>query len=98
MRTYNADEWQSVREAGKGAFLLKHGFLGRGLPLGLVMGVALEGLVGSGDFQAAVQGFEFWGRTLFAVAVFTASGCISSLANWSVHERRHAGAGDSAAR
>ena len=91
MRTYDAEEWKDVREKGKGAFLLKHGFLGRGLPLGLVMGVALEGLVGSGDFSEAPQSLEFWGRTFFAVAVFTASGCIASLANWSMHERRHAG-------
>jgi hypothetical protein len=31
---------------------------------------------------------RFLGRLLLAVAVFSASGCISALANWRVHERR----------
>jgi hypothetical protein len=88
VRAYREDEWQRVREQGEGIFLLRHGFLGRGLPLGLIVAAAVELSLG-GSFPGALGEPGFWGRLAFAVAVFTVSGCVASHYNWRVHERRY---------
>ena len=87
MRSFAKEEWEKVRAEGKQAFLFKNGFLGRGLPLGAVMAVAVEALRG-GAFPDVFATLEFYGLLAFTVAVFTASGCIASNANWALHERR----------
>lgn len=81
-----------MRERGEGAFLLRHGFLGRGLPLGLIVAVAVELSLGA-SFPEALREPGFWGRLAFAVAVFTVSGCVASHYNWRVHERRYGAEG-----
>lgn len=95
MRAYRENEWKQVRERGEAAFLLRYGFLGRGLPLGVIVALAIELSLGGG-FPDAFGEPAFWGRLLFAVAVFTASGCVASHYNWKVHERRYGGAGEGA--
>lgn len=87
MRVYREDEWKQVRERGEGVFLLRHGFLGRGLPLGLIVGLAVEASLG-GSFPEAFRELAFWGRVAFAVAVFTVSGSVAAHYNWRAHERR----------
>jgi hypothetical protein len=89
MRVFRPDEWPSVRARGKGAFLLRYGFLARGLPLGaLVAGVIEAGL--GGVFPAALWSPPFLGRLLLCVAVFSVTGCINANVNWNAHERREA--------
>ncbi|MDX1648677.1 MAG: hypothetical protein R3263_02375 [Myxococcota bacterium] len=98
MRAYREDEWKRIRERGEAAFLLRHGLLGRGLPLGVIVAVAVELSLG-GTFPEALREPGFWGRLLFAVAVFTVSGSVASHYNWKVHERRYGeGADGSGAR
>lgn len=88
MRAYREEEWSRIRERGKPAFLIRHGFLGRGLPLGLIVALAIEATVG-GSFPESLREPGFWGRLLFAVAVFTTSGCVTAHFHWRLHERRH---------
>lgn len=71
-------------------FLLRYGFLGRGLPLGLITSMAISVYQGS-DFPEMFQTLEYYGLLVFCVAVFTASGSLAANANWMVHERRHGG-------
>lgn len=89
MRSYAAEDWARVRAKGRGAYLLRNGFLGRGLPLGAVMAVAVEAMRG-GTFPEALATPRFYLLLLFTVAVFTVSGCIAAWASWNLHERRHA--------
>lgn len=90
MRTWQADEWREVREKGRGAFLFRYGFLGRGLPLGVVAAIAIESARG-GPIPEALTGTPFLALLFFCVAVMTASGCFAAHFNWNLHERRHAG-------
>ncbi|MEN8161174.1 MAG: hypothetical protein ABFS41_13970 [Myxococcota bacterium] len=90
MRSWQAEEWREVRDKGKGAFLLRYGFLGRGLPLGVVIAIAIESALGS-PMPDALTSEAFLARLFFCIAVMTASGCFSAHVNWNLHERRHAG-------
>lgn len=90
MRSWSAAEWPAVRARGKNDFLLRYGFMRRGLPLGLVVALALEGGFG-GELPEALWSAMFLLRLVLCVAVFTLSGCISASAAWNVHERRSAG-------
>jgi hypothetical protein len=90
MRSWRADEWPSVRARGKTDFLLRYGFLGRGLPLGVLAAVAIEGWLG-GEFPDALWSAPFLLRLLLSVAVLTLSGCIGANLNWNLHEKRFAG-------
>ena len=93
MQTFDEKEWAQVREGGKMPFLLRHGFLGRGLPLGVITSIAITAYNGSG-FPEMLQSLEYYGMLVFCVAVFTTSGAIAANANWTVHERRHARSGE----
>lgn len=88
MRVYSNDEWTKVRGEGKRAFLLKNGFLGRGIPLGLLVSIGVEAYRG-GQFPEALQTPEYWSLALMCVVVFTVSGCITANASWGLHEKRH---------
>jgi hypothetical protein len=89
VRVWRADEWQKVRAKGKGSFLLRYGFLGRGLPLGVVAALAIEGALGS-PFPDALGSGPFLARLAFCIGVMTASGCVAANFNWNLHEKRHA--------
>ena len=89
MRTWQAEEWREVRAKGKRAFLIRYGFLGRGLPLGVVIAIAIESALGS-PMPDALTSSPFLARLFFSVAVMTASGCFSAHFNWNLHERRYA--------
>jgi hypothetical protein len=55
--------------------------------MGLVVMLAIE-LVSGGSLPESLATWRFAGRALFAVAIFTASGCISAAVNWGIQERR----------
>ncbi len=79
-----------MRARGKSAFLFRYGFLGRGLPLGALVAVAIEGALG-GEFPGALWSAPFLLRLVFSVAVLTLSGCIRANFNWNLQEKRFAG-------
>lgn len=89
MRTYDEEAWTRVRARGRGAFLLRTGVLGRGLPMGVVTALAIQVYLG-GPLPDAFLAWTFAGRLLLAVAVFSVSGCVAANANWNLHERRYA--------
>jgi hypothetical protein len=92
MRTWRADEWQNVRARGKTNFLIRYGFLGRGLPLGALVAVAIEAALGS-PWPDALWGAPFLTRLVALVAVFSASGCVRANFQWNLYEKRYADAG-----
>jgi hypothetical protein len=89
MRTWRAEEWPAVRARGKGAFLLRYGVLGRGLPLGALAAIAIEAALGH-PFPETLWSTSFFARLLFCVAVLSASGCVEASFNWSMHEKHYA--------
>ena len=90
MRSWTAAEWPAVRARGKNDFLLRYGFLRRGLPLGVVVALAIEGGLG-GQFPDALWNASFLLKLVFSVAVLTLTGCISASLTWNLQERRFAG-------
>jgi len=88
MRAWRAEQWQEVRARGKRDFLFRYGFLGRGLPLGALAAVAIEGALGR-PFPDALLSTSFLVRLVFCVAVMTVSGCVAASFNWNLHEKRH---------
>jgi hypothetical protein len=88
MRLHSKEEWEKVRAKGRGWYLVRYGVVGRGIPMGIVVALLIELWDPSGAMPDALLETRFLGRLLLAVAVFAASGCISALANWRVHERR----------
>jgi hypothetical protein len=89
MRVFRPDEWPGVRASGKRAFLFRYGFLGRGLPLGVLVALVIEAGLG-GVFPGALWSPSFLGRLLLCVAVFSVTGCINANVNWNAHEKREA--------
>jgi hypothetical protein len=88
VRSWQAEEWGAVRAKGRGAFLFRYGFLGRGLPLGTVAAIAIESVRG-GPLPDALTTTPFFTLLFFCVAVMTASGCFAAHFNWNLHERRY---------
>ena len=88
MRLHSKDDWAKIRALGRGRYLFRYGVVGRGIPMGILVALLIELLDPSGPMPDALLETRFLGRLLLAVAVFAASGCISALANWRVHERR----------
>ena len=89
MQSWSANEWNSVRARGRNAFLFRYGVIGRGLPLGALCAVAIEGALG-GAFPAALWSSSFLLRLIALAAVFSVSGCLRANINWNLHERKHA--------
>lgn len=88
MRLHSREDWAKIRTLGRGRYLFRYGVAGRGIPMGIVVALLIELWDPSGAMPDALLEARFLGRLLLAVAVFSASGCISALANWRVHERR----------
>lgn len=80
-------DWEKIRARGKVRFVLLSGVVGRGLPMGLVIVLAIELLTGEPIPQSLVS-WRFVLRTLLAVALFSVSGCISAAAAWRLAEKR----------
>ena len=89
MKVFRADEWPAVRARGKQAFLLRYGFLGRGLPLGILVALVIEAGFG-GTFPATLSSPSFLWRLLLCVTGFSVTGCINANVSWNAHEKRQA--------
>ncbi len=87
MPSWRADEWVRVRARGKTAFLARYGFLQRGLPFGVLLGVLIEAALGSA-FPEALRTPLFWGRLLALVALFSLTGCMRANVTWNAYEKR----------
>jgi len=88
LRIDRIEDWYRVRAAGKARFVLLSG-LARGIPMGLAVMILIE-LFAGGAFPESLATGRFAWRALLAVAIFTASGCVSAVFNWGVFERRFA--------
>jgi hypothetical protein len=87
MRLSNRDEWDRVRVRGRARYLVLTGVVQRGLPMGVVVALAVEVLTGRPVPDSLVSArFVF---TVFAgVALFSLSGCIRAATQWRLAERR----------
>lgn len=88
MRIDRIEDWYRVRAAGKARFVLLSG-IARGIPMGLAVMILIE-LFAGGPFPESLASWRFAWRALLAVAIFTASGCVSAALSWGVFERRFA--------
>ena len=93
MRIHGEEEWAKLEAEGRERYLLRYGVIARGIPMGLVVALLIELWDPSGAMPDALLEPRFLGRLLLAIAVFSASGCISALANWRLHQRRFGGRG-----
>ena len=87
MRSFAPAEWAHVRARGKRAFLIRYGIVGRGLPLGILIAIAIEASLG-GSLPGAFVKPEFLGRLLLCIGVFSATGCLNANVSWNENERR----------
>ena len=63
---------------------VSHGFLGRGLPLGVLVAVVIELALGHA-FPEALRAPVFWVRLAALVALFTATGCLRAQVTWNAY-------------
>ena len=89
MRLHSREDWARIRELGRGRYLFRYGVLARGIPMGIVVSLLIELFDPSGAMPDVLLEPRFLMRLLLAVAVFAASGCVTALANWRLHERRY---------
>jgi hypothetical protein len=87
MRVRQREQWQRIRSKGRARFVFVSGVVGRGLPVGLAISLAIEIVTGE-PIPDSLASWRFAGRTLLAVAVFSISGCLTALTAWRLQERR----------
>jgi hypothetical protein len=92
MRIHGSEEWAEVYAQGQRRYLLRHGVIGRGIPMGCVVALLIEAVLGHPLPDALLEP-PFLRNLLLAVGVFSVSGSLSALANWRVHQRRFGGEG-----
>ncbi|MBS1106031.1 MAG: hypothetical protein H6Q91_1533 [Deltaproteobacteria bacterium] len=78
-------EWERMQQLGFQRFLLR-GALRHGIPMAAVVVLLLEVISGTTPSRDRLVSGEFLSRVLLCLAVFTASGAISSLARWKAAE------------
>lgn len=87
MQTWRPDEWAKERARGKRDFLLRYGFLRRGLPFGVLVALVIEAALGS-TFPDAFRSPLFLVRGVAFIALFTLTGCMRAHVTWNAHEKR----------
>jgi hypothetical protein len=85
-RIQRIEDWQRLRAGGKARFVLVSG-LARGIPMGLAVMLVIE-LFSGEPIPESLATWRFASRALFAVAIFTASGCVSAALSWGMLEKR----------
>ena len=78
-------EWGGMQQLGLPRFVLR-GALRHGIPMAIVVAVLIEVVSGGTFSRTRVTSVEFLGRALLCLAVFSASGAISSFARWKAAE------------
>jgi hypothetical protein len=91
LRIDRIEDWQKVRAGGKPRFVLVSG-LARGIPMGFAVMLVIE-LFAGGPLPESLATWRFAWRALFAVAIFTASGCVSAVVSWGLLQKRFEGDG-----
>jgi hypothetical protein len=87
VRITRREDWETIRARGRPRFLLMAGVLGRGLPMGLVVALAIEIVTGEPIPDSLLsQRFAF--RLALAIAVFSLSGCLSAAMTWRLYEKK----------
>lgn len=79
-----------MRARGKTQFLIRHGFFGRGLPLGVLVALVIELALGHA-LAEALRAPVFWARLVALVALFTATGVLRAQVTWNAYEKRFGG-------
>jgi hypothetical protein len=75
-------EWERIREQGLRRYLLVRGVLLRGIPMAIVIVLALEALQGRSIDRELLLDKAFEWRLWVAAALFSLGGVISSYARW----------------
>lgn len=86
------EEWERIRAQGRARFVVMTGIVARGIPMGIVVALAIEILTGE-PIPDSLWSARFGWRLLLAMAVFSASGSLSAFMNWRLYERRFAAPG-----
>ncbi len=81
------EEWLPIRARGKRWFLLRYGVLGRGLPLAALCALAIEYSLRN-RFPGERGPLDFLQLFVLALAVFSATGCLTAHTTWNLYERR----------
>ncbi len=74
-------EWGWMQQLGIGRYVLR-GALRHGIPMAIVVALLIEAVSGGTFSRERLTSAEFLGRGLLCLAVFSASGAISSFARW----------------
>lgn len=80
-------EWERIRTRGVWRHALQRG-LARGVPMGLLIIVALELVQGQGLGAERLRDPELLGRFALAVALFSLGGVVSTYARWRALDAR----------
>ena len=78
-------EWGRMQQLGLPHFVLR-GALRHGIPMAIGVLLLIEVISGGNFSRERITSAEFLGRALLCLAVFTASGAISSFARWKAAE------------
>lgn len=85
----NREDWEAIKDRGKRRYILTNGILGRGLPMGVIVALAVEIALGN-PLPESLGSPSFLGRAVLASVIFSLGGCATAYANWSSLERRFA--------
>jgi hypothetical protein len=87
VRLSNRDEWERVRAGGRTRYLVLTGVVRRGLPMGVVVALAVEVLTGR-PVPDSLASARFVFMVFAGITLFSLSGCIRAAAQWRLAERR----------
>lgn len=90
MKIASREEWERIRSRGRTRYLVAAGVLGRGLPMGVVVALAVEVLTGR-PLPESLLSLRFVLTLLAGIALFSLSGCIRAATLWRLAERRFGG-------
>lgn len=83
--TRSREEWRKAQEQGLGRFMA-FGALRRGIPMALMVLLALELFEGGSFDRARLLSAAFVERVFFVFGVFLAGGALSAFARWKSFE------------
>jgi hypothetical protein len=90
VRISSREDWDRVRAGGRTRYLILAGVVQRGLPMGVVVALAVEVLTGR-PVPDSLASVRFVLTLLAGTSLFSLSGCIRAAAQWRLAERRFGG-------